>query len=202
MAKNVLIIGATGSLGRVLRPYLLENTDDKLTLFSRSASRIRDIDEARERVVEGDVYNAAALDAAMQGQDAVFAALTGNLEDMARDIVASMDRTGVKRLIFITSMGTLNEIPAWGAAGNVENAPMLEDYRNAGDVVAASDLDYTIIRPGWYDNGPVDYEVTREGEPFGGHDVSRKSIADLVMRLIADPELYSRENIGINTPNS
>ena len=202
MAKNVLIIGATGSLGRVLRTYLLENTDDKLTLFSRSASRIRDIDEARERVVEGDVYNAIALDAAMQGQDAVFAALTGNLEDMARDIVASMDRTGVRRLIFITSMGTLNEIPAWDAAGNVENAPMLERYRNAGDVVAASDLDYTIIRPGWYDNGPVDYEVTREGEPFGGHDVSRKSIADLVMRLIADPELYSRENIGINTPNS
>ena len=201
MAKNVLIIGATGSLGRVLRPYLLEHTDDNLTLFSRSASRIRNIDGSRERVIEGDVYDATVLDDAMRGQDAVFAALTGNLEDMARDIVASMDRMGVKRLIFITSMGTLNEIPAWGAAGNVENAPMLEDYRNAGEVVAASDLDYTVIRPGWYTNGSVNYEVTREGDPFGGHDVSRESIADLIMRLIADDSLYARENIGINTPN-
>lgn len=148
------------------------------------------------------MYDAQALDAAVKGQDVVFVALTGNLADMAREIVASMDRQGVRRLIFITSMGILNEIPAWGAAGNVENAPILQDYRNASDVVEASDLNYTVIRPGWYDNGPVDYEVTTEGEPFGGHDVSRWSIADLVMRLIADDNLYSRGNIGINTPNS
>ena len=50
--------------------------------------------------------------------------------------------------------------------------------------------------------GPIDYEVTRKGEPFGGHDVSRESIADLVMKLVADPELYAHDSVGINTPNS
>ena len=202
MAKKVLIIGATGSLGRVVAPYLLECSDDELTLFSRRANSLPLDDPIRERAIAGDVYDAQALDAAVKGQDVVFVALTGNLADMAREIVASMDRQGVRRLIFITSMGILNEIPAWGAAGNVENAPILQDYRNASDVVEASDLNYTVIRPGWYDNGPVDYEVTTEGEPFGGHDVSRRSIADLVMRLIADDNLYSRGNIGINMPNS
>ena len=134
MAKKVLIIGATGFLGRVVAPYLLEYSDDELTLFSRRANSLPLDDLIRERAIAGDVYDAQALDAAVKGQDIVFVALTGNLADMAREIVASMDRQGVRRLIFITSMGILNEIPAWGAAGNVENAPILQDYRNASDV--------------------------------------------------------------------
>ena len=198
MAKNVLIIGATGSLGRAVRQHLLETTDDNLTLFARSAGRIRDIDDARERIVEGDVYDAAVLTEALEGQDAVFAALSGNMGGMAEVIVSTMDQTDVKRLIFISSMGIYNEIPAWGASGNLENNPVLATYREAADVIEASDLDYTVIRPGWFDNGPVDYEVTLKGEPFGGHDVSRASIADLVGKLIADDTLYARESVGID----
>lgn len=198
MAKKVLIIGATGSIGRTVRPYLLENTDDELTLFARSIASLSDIDASRERAVEGDVYDAEALRSAIAGQDAVFAALTGDLGAMARDIVAAMDAEGVTRLIFITSMGIYNEIPAWGADGNLENNPILSTYREAADVIEASDLDYTIIRPGWYYDGGVNYRVTRKGEPFAAHDVSRQSIADLVMKLVADDALYSRDSIGIS----
>lgn len=198
MAKKVLIIGATGSIGRVLRPYLLENSDEELTLFARNTSSIRNVDLARERVVAGDVYDAASLREAVSGQDAVFVALTGDLGRMARCIVDAMDAEGVKRLIFITSMGIYNEIPAWDAAGNLENNPVLQTYREAADVIEASDLDYTIIRPGWYYDGDVDYRVTRKGEPFAAHDVSRQSIADLAMKLIADDTLYARDSVGIS----
>lgn len=194
----MLIIGATGSIGRVLRPYLLENSDDELTLFARNTSSIRDVDSARERVVAGDVYDTASLREVVSGQDAVFAALTGDLGRMAQCIVDAMDAEGVKRLIFITSMGIYNEIPAWDAAGNLENNPVLQTYREAADVIEASDLDYTIIRPGWYYNGDVDYRVTRKGEPFAAHDVSRQSIADLAMKLIADDTLYARDSVGIS----
>lgn len=198
MAKKLLIIGATDSIGRVLRPYLLENSDDELTLFARNTSSIRDVDSARERVVAGDVYDTASLREVVSGQDAVFAALTGDLGRMAQCIVDAMDAEGVKRLIFITSMGIYNEIPAWDAAGNLENNPVLQTYREAADVIEASDLDYTIIRPGWYYNGDVDYRVTRKGEPFAAHDVSRQSIADLAMKLIADDTLYARDSVGIS----
>lgn len=76
---------------------------------------------------------------------------------------------------------------------------MLQGYRNAADVVEASDLNYTVIRPGWFDNGTdTDYEVTEKGEPFGGHDVSRKSIADLVVRLAHDTTMGTRNSLGIN----
>ncbi|WP_251717631.1 NAD(P)H-binding protein [Lactobacillus agrestimuris] len=197
---NVLIIGATGTVGSAVRQTLLDETSDRLTLFSRSADRLN-IDSSREKAISGSVTNDADLDKALQGQDVVFAALSGNLGNFAKHIVDAMDRNGVKRLLFITSMGIYNEIPASvGASGNLRSNPVLQTYRDAADVIEASDLNYTIIRPGWFTSGPVDYEVTHKGQPFGGHDVSVSSIADAVKKLIADPNLDSRDSIGLNTP--
>ncbi|WP_107995443.1 NAD(P)H-binding protein [Trichococcus paludicola] len=199
---KIVIIGATGSVGRAARQRFLEKTNDELTLFSRLPERLKPIDSMREVAVSGDVMNAADLDKVISVQDVVFASLTGNLGKMAKAIVESMKRVGVNRLIFITSMGIYNEIPASvGSSGNLRSNPVLQTYRDAADVIEASNLDYTIIRPGWFDsNNDTDYEITVKGEPFGGHDVSRKSIADLVVRLAADPTLYVRESVGINRP--
>lgn len=196
---NVLIIGATGSVGSVTRQYFLDHTDDQLTLMARNTRRLGQLSD-REHAVTGSVTDTATLTAALKGQDVVFAALSGNLAGMAKSLVAAMDETGVKRLLFIASMGIYNEIPASvGASGNLATNPMLQGYRNAADVVEASDLNYTVIRPGWFDNGnDTDYQVTKKGEPFGGHDVSRKSIADLVVRLAHDETLGARDSLGIN----
>lgn len=195
---NVLIIGATGTLGNAAHQTLLNETDAKLTLFARSADRLTTND--RETAMAGNVTSDVDLDQAMQGQDVVFAALSGNLGNFAKKIVAAMDRNQVSRLLFITSMGIYDEIPASvGASGNLSSNPMLRSYREAADVIEASDLNYTIIRPGWFTGGSVNYEVTRKGEPFGGHDVSASSIADLVKRLVEDDTLYSHDSVGINT---
>jgi len=200
MMTNVLIIGATGSVGSVTRHYFLDNTTDQLTLMARNTQRLGQLNADRERAVAGSVSDAAALQSALAGQDVVFAALSGNLAGMAKTLVAAMDQAGVKRLLFITSMGIYNEIPASvGAGGNLAGNPVLQTYRDAADVIAASDLNYTTIRPGWFDSGnDTDYQVTKKGEPFGGHDVSRKSIADLVVRLAHDETLGSRDSLGIN----
>lgn len=199
--KNVLIIGATGTLGSAARQAILDGTDDKLTLFARSTNRIRIVDDNREKVISGNVMNDADLDKAMAGQNAVFAALSGNLKAYAEKIVAAMDRNNVSRLVFITSMGIYNEIPASvGASGNLSSNPVLQSYRDAANVIEDSDLNYTIVRPGWFTGGPVNYQITRKGEQFGGHDVSISSIADIVMKLVDDDALYSKESIGVNTP--
>lgn len=199
--KNVLIIGATGTLGSAVTENILESTDDKLTLFSRSANRINITDPDRERIISGNVMDDADLDEAMAGQNAVFAALSGDLGAYAAKIIAAMNRNNVSRLVFITSMGIYNEIPASvGAEGNLRSNSVLQTYRDAADEIEASDLDYTIVRPGWFTSGPVDYEITRKGEPFGGHDVSVSSIADIVTKLLDDDTLYARDSIGVNTP--
>ena len=159
--KKVLIIGATGTIGSAVRQTLLNETDDQLTLFARSASRLNASD--RETVLAGDVTKDSDLDKAIAGQDAVFVALSGNLGQFAKKIVAAMDRNNVSRLLFITSMGIYDEIPASvGASGNLSSNSMLRSYREAADVVEDSDLNYTVIRPGWFTNGPVDYEITKK----------------------------------------
>lgn len=45
---------------------------------------------------------------------------------------------------------------------------MLRTYREAADVVEASDLNYTLIRPGWFTGGPVDYEITKKANHLVG----------------------------------
>lgn len=197
---NVLIIGATGSIGSVTRKYFLENTDDQLTLMSRYPQKLGQLNECRERVIAGSVMDTTILQAALQGQDVVFAALSGDLAKMARQLVRGMEQTAVRRLLFITSMGIYNEIPAnVGTSGNLRSNPILKNYRDAADIIAGSNLNYTTIRPGWFDNGDdTNYQLTKKGEPFGGHDVSRQSIADLVVRLSHDETLGSRDSLEIN----
>ncbi|MFV0559009.1 MAG: NAD(P)H-binding protein [Enterococcus sp.] len=197
---NVLLIGATGTVGSAVREKLLQETDDKLTLFARHTSRLKSA-SSREAIIAGDVNSTEDLQKALSDQDVVFVALSGNLGAMAENIVNVMETSPVKRLIFITSMGIYDEIPnSVGSGGNLSRNPVLETYRKAADIIEASDLNYTIIRPGWFDNGTTEYEITHKGEPFGGHDVAVASIADLVKRLIHEPKLGIRESLGINRP--
>lgn len=198
--KKITIIGATGSLGRVVREDILNKTDYNITLFSRSADRLTIKNREREEIIVGDVYSDEDLDNSLKNSNVVFAALTGDLGGMADKLVKAVKRNDVEKLIFITSMGIYNEIPASiGERGNLKYNPTLQTYRDAADVIEATDFNYTIIRPGWFDNGnDTNYEVTLKGEDFGGRDVSRKSISDLVLRLTEDYTLYAQNSVGIN----
>ena len=195
MSKKILIIGVTGSIGTKLRKTLLDKTDYKLTLFSTRANKLKP-DPNREIIIQGDALKTDDLKKAIEGQDVVFAALSGNLGKMAKNIVDVMEKLSVKRLIFITSMGIYNEVPGEDLSGN----SILKPYRDAADVIEASKLDYTIIRPGWFDNGSDNYEITKKGEPFKGHDISRQAIANFVLKLIQQSDLGVRQSYGINRP--
>ena len=190
--KNVLILGAAGSLARVATQYLLDNSDAKLTLYLRRSGRLTARQDARVTIVEGDVMDQASLREAMRGQDIVYANLAGNMRAQAQSIIAAMHATGVSRLIFVTSMGIYSEVPG------ERYRNILDPYRDSAAEIEASDLDYTLLRPGWFTNGgEVDYQLTQKGEPFKGYHVSRVSIADLICRLIATPERHIRESLGI-----
>jgi hypothetical protein len=82
----------------------------------------------------------------MAGQDVVYANLAGELEQQARCIVAAMRNTGLKRLIFISSMGIYDEVPG------EHHGATLDPYRKSVGIIEASGLDYTIIRPAWLNN--------------------------------------------------
>ena len=200
MSKKILIIGATGSIGSKLRKTLLEKTDYELTLFSTRAGSLK-IDKNREKAIAGNVFDKVQLKEAVENQDVVFVALSGNLEKMAENIVEVMKNTGVKRIIFISSMGIYNELTnSKGAIGDLPNNSILMPYRKAADVIENSGLEYTVIRPGWFDEGSDDYEITKKDEQFRGHDISRQAIANFVAKLIETPDYGVNESFGISRP--
>ena len=133
------------------------------------------------------------LKEAITGQDIVYANLSGDLEAMAKNIVKAMDEKGVKKLIFISSIG-IYDVPL---------KPVLKPYRKAADVIEASDLEYAILRPTWFTNAyEVDYETTRKGEPEKGSVISQKRLETFIATIIESPEKYLYENLGVNKPNS
>ena len=76
---------------------------------------------------------------------------------------------------------------------------MLDPYRDSAAAIEQSDLDYTILRPGWFDRTPaIDYQITRKGEPFRGHDISLNSLSDLILKLVTSPGLHVRESLGVS----
>ncbi|RKH13379.1 NAD-dependent dehydratase [Corallococcus sp. CA053C] len=193
--SNVLILGAGGQIARVAIDLFLQRTDARLTLYLRNARRLGKVDPARARVVEGDVLDAERLTEAMVGQEVVYANLAGSLEKQARNIVKAMDATGLKRLIWISSMGIHDEVPG------EKYGSILDPYRKSAELIEASDLDYVILRPAWLnDKDEIDYETTPKGEPFRGSVVSRKSVADLVVKLAVSPKWEARRSLGVNQP--
>ncbi len=168
--KKVIILGASGNIARHVIELLVKQDDVHLTLFLRNARRLRNRDVSKCRIVEGNVLDYAQLKEALTGQDIVYANLSGDLEAMAKNIVKAMNEKGIKKLIFISSIG-IYDVPL---------KPVLKPYRRAADAIEASDLEYTILRPTWFtDVDEVDYETTRKGEPEKGIGHFTKKLGDL-----------------------
>lgn len=203
---NVLILGAHGQIAQLARQQLLANTDANLTLFLRKADRLSVQDEKREQIIEGDAANVEDLKSAMKNIDIVYANLAGsNIETQAKAVVEAMKATQVSRLLWISTLGIYDEVP--GAFGKW-NHQMLDDgylpsYAAAAKVIEGSDLDYTIIRPAWLDNkDEISYELTHRHDTFKGTEVSRKSVAALVVDLVQHPDKAMRDSLGVNKPNT
>lgn len=200
---NVLVLGASGRIASWAIDMLAEQ-GHTLTLFARDKGRIDNIpDEAT--VIEGSADDRAVLTEAVRGQDIVYANLAGDLDEQAKAIVEVMGAEDVKRLIFVTALGIHQEVPGEFGRWNRETigAPTLDTYAAASDVIEASPLDYTVLRPAWLsDADEVSYETTGRHEPFQGTTVSRKSVAALVADIVARPETHVRENLGVNKPGT
>lgn len=193
---KVLILGAYGQIARVATKLFLGETDAELTLYLRNARRLKDLEhEPRVRIIEGSVIDKTMLEEAVAGEDVVYANLGGQLAEQARCIIKGMQKTGVKRLIFVSSMGIYGEVP-----GETYRS-VLDPYRDAARLIEESNLDYVVIRPEWLnDKDEINYGTTQKGEPFKNPSatVSRKSVADLIVKLATTPGLEVRRSLGVH----
>ncbi|WP_125709633.1 NAD(P)H-binding protein [Lacticaseibacillus porcinae] len=199
--SKFLIIGATGTVGRATTKALRKDTSNQLVLFARHATqRLRS--DHQQTVIDGDALRLADLLNAMKGVDGVLIAVSGPIDKITQQVVYVMQQAHITRVVLISSVGIYNEVPANIPTDNLDDSAILPRYRRSADIVEASDLNYTVLRPGWFTDGPINYQMTKKGEPFGGMYVSVSSIADVVRRAFTEPDFGHRQSIGLNTPEA
>ncbi len=202
--KKILVLGAGGRIARWVIDILKNNHEVELTLFLRHPRKLRGEPPKNSTVIQGDVLG-EQLRQAMIGQTIVYANLDGDdLDAQVANVVKVMHAVGVRNLIFVAALGIYDEVPGkFGEWNRRRISAYLPKFRRAADLVEASRLEYAILRPAWLtDKDEVDYQTTERNEPFKGTEVSRKSVAALIVTLIEAPEFPSARNLGVNKPNT
>ena len=213
---KVAILAANGQIARIVEKRILTEDQFKdvdLTLMLRNASRLSDLaDNPRVTILEGDLNKPSDVEKAVEGQDLVFNA-TVDHDDAGKNrptknIIAAMKKFGVKRLVLTNLLGIYDEVPGafgdwnrefcFGGKVQPDNAALVSDK-----LAAESGLDYTTLRLPWLnDRNEVKYAITHKDEEYVGVSGSRQSMADVVLKIVADPDFAKNDSIGIADPDT
>ncbi|MEO0771052.1 MAG: SDR family oxidoreductase [Cyanobacteria bacterium J06649_4] len=194
---KLVIFGATGTVGAKVVEQALEQ-GHQVTAFARTPAKL-DIQHPHLTLFQGDVMNLSSVEQAIQGQDAVVCALGGgkNLKSTVRSegtqqIIRAMEQTGVRRLICQSTLGTGD---SWGNLDFYWKYVMFgfllrkvfADHQLQERYVKQSHLDWTIVRPSAFVDGPRTGSY-RHG--FPGDDktttlkISRADVADFLLQQL------------------
>ena len=196
--KKVIIFGAAGHTGKYLTRKMQKTEDIELSVFVRNPAKFGDMDMTGVNVLTGDARNAEDVCHAMEGQEVLLCSLEGDVLTMAKNIVAALDKTGVKRIIWITGMGIHHEIKGVHGIMLSQLAKKMPEYIQAADTIAASAAITTLLRcPGIRDGENEDYALTKEGEKPTCWVVDRAAIAQCMSDMIKDEALGANESLGI-----
>lgn len=198
---NVIIFGATGGVGMLAVQYALAK-GQHVTAYVRTVDKMNVSHDALN-VVQGDVLNKEAVSAAISGHDAVICAIGGGTTNLVRangtkQIIAGMVDHDVKRLIVVSSMGVGDSERQLGMVAkffiNTVIKKAIEDHALQEKYVMATDLVYTIVRPGGLGNDQLSdaYVVTDDNVKVNGGRVSRADVADFCVQLLDDEHFNGR----------
>ena len=196
--KKVVVFGAAGHTGKYITRKMQSMQDVELTVFVRNPAKFEGMDMTGTTIVQGDALNAADVKKAMDGQDVLLCSMEGDVLSMAKNIVAALAETSVKRIIWITGMGIHHEIG--GVHGVMLNmlAKQRPEYITAADTIAASSAITTLLRcPGIKDGDGTAYALTHEDEKPRSWSVDRAAIAQCMADMIEDETLGVNESLGI-----
>lgn len=199
---KVIVFGATGTVGRLVVEQALQEGHE-VTAFTRNPARMAQRHEHLQ-VAQGDATDPEAVQRAMAQQDAVIVTLgagrKGNVRaDGTRTIVEAMARTGVRRLICQSTLGVgdsrgnLNFLWKYVMFGLLLRAAY-DDHVRQEEYVKRSDLDWTIVRPSAFTDGPRTGRYERD---FGTDrktklKISRADVADFLVAQLTDTTYLHR----------
>jgi len=196
MTFTVLVVGATGSIGRLVVDESVRRGYDTRALI-RTADRAAKVSPGAKPVV-GDLTRAETLRPAVDGVDAVV--FTHGSHEPDREAMEAVDYGAVKnvlaalgdrpaRIALMTLIGITNREGGWNRANGA-----LDWKRRSERLVRASGRPYTIVRPGWFDrNGPNEFRLAlaqgdkpRAEDPSDGV-ISRHQIARVLVESLTSP---------------
>ncbi|CAM3150160.1 NAD(P)H-binding protein [Leuconostoc rapi] len=199
---KLLILGANGQIAKLVVPMLAE-TDTQITLTSLHARPTKGIKAL-------DAVNEDAMMVALKDIDIVYANIgaEGRQKAAANSVVNAMHAAGVKRLIWVATIGVHNELSddkkdLWAnILGTVDNEnTYMGDQAAAVSRIEHSALDYTIIRP----NELIDdnimqnlhVQIARDELVVGG-PITRTSVAEFITKILLNPETYVGDSVAIS----
>ncbi len=163
---NILIVGATRGIGRQLLEQALMS-GHSVTALVRDPRRLTTQHE-RLRVVKGDILDSESVARAVAGQDAVCCTIGVKVpwppvtvfSEGTRNLLQAMKKTGVRRLLCVTGIGAGDSRGHGGFLYDCLVRPVLfrpvyADKDRQESLIKASDVDWTIVRPGFLTNGPL-----------------------------------------------
>lgn len=150
--KPVLIIGASGLVGRRLAQTLLAD-GRAVRCLARRPAKLADLTAAGCEVVKGDIADAAAVAEAVEGVAAVYVSIHTlspqpgggagarfmEIETQGmQNVIAACRSQSVRRVVYVTSLGIAPDAPGeW-----------LRERWRTEQLLLDSGLDATVIRPG------------------------------------------------------
>lgn len=202
---NILIVGATRGIGRQLLEQAL-TSGHAVTALVRDPQRLATQHE-RLRVVKGDILDSDSVALAMAGQDAVCCTIGVKVpwirvtvfSEGTKNLLQAMKKTGVKRLICVTGIGAGDSKGHGGFLYDCIFYPLLlkpiyADKDRQESLIKASDVDWTIVRPGFLTNGPLtkNYRMLTDMTGVTAGRISRADVAHFMLKEIESKQ-YLRQ---------
>jgi putative NADH-flavin reductase len=216
-AMNIVVFGANGPTGELLVRQALAG-GHAVTAVTRHPETFS-LRHEMLQVQRGDVFDPASVEQAVGGHDAVLStlgvpysrdAITVYSEGIAH-IVEAMKRTGVRRLVCVSSSATDPAVRFMDTGGGLFferilkplitvtiGRTMYADMRRMESLVMNSELDWTIVRPsGLFDTPAVtDYQMA-EGH-IRGRFTARVDLADCLLRQLTSDQ-YLHKAVAVAT---
>lgn len=205
---KLIVFGATGTIGRQVVEQALSQGHE-VTAFARDPAGLRP-DHRNLARRAGDVLDPDAVDDAVAGHDAVLIVLGAGRKGAVRaagtkNVIAAMQRRGVRRLLCLTTLGAGDSRPVLNFFWKYIMFGLLlrdtyADHQAQEALVMRSGLDWTIVRPGAFTDGPATgaykhgFSPTERGLKL---KVSRADVAGFMLRQLAD-ETYLRRAPGLS----
>jgi putative NADH-flavin reductase len=202
---NILIIGASRGIGRVLLEEALKD-DHRLRVLARNPEKVT-INDPRLSVVQGDVRDRESVLGAAQGQDLVCSCIgvpiTFKKVDLfsiaAANLIAAVEANPGQKLIAVTGIGAGDSRGHGGFLYDKMFQPLLlstiyADKDIEEQIIKASDVPWLIVRPAGLTNGPRTgtYRILTDLRGVTSKRISRRDVADFILGQAANPTQFGK----------